>query len=176
MTQTKRSKASKACFCYFARRTPYFARAPRAQHLRARAAGKNGSFISREVDFSSLGRTGLARARQAAASDEEESPEARHFGYGYIDTGSRQRAKSGGVRWLSGRILGRVVHEEPLVTGRSREVASTAPLRFWPLEAPSAGTYSFSSLIWCIGAVNSVAPLSLPLHAGAVARRGAEER
>ena len=86
MTQTKRSKASKACFCYFARRTPYFARAPRAQHLRARAAGKNGSFISREVDFSSLGRTGLARARQAAASDEEESPEARRFGYGYIDT------------------------------------------------------------------------------------------
>ena len=47
---------------------------------------------------------GLARARQAAASHEEESPEARRFGYGYIDTGSRQRAKSGGVRRLSGRV------------------------------------------------------------------------
>ena len=46
----------------------------------------------------------LARARQAAASHEEESPEARRFGYGYIDTGSRQRAKSGGVRRLSGRV------------------------------------------------------------------------
>ena len=49
-----------------------------------------------------------ARARQAAASDEEESPEARRFGYGYIGTGSRQRAKSGGVRWLSGRVRWRL--------------------------------------------------------------------
>ena len=31
----------------------------------------------------------LARAWQALASDEEESPEARRFGYGHIDTGSR---------------------------------------------------------------------------------------
>eukprot|EP00964_Phaeocystis_antarctica_P075564 scaffold46643_cov41-Phaeocystis_antarctica.AAC.1 len=31
-------------------------------------------------------------------------PEARRFGYGYIDTGYRQRAKSGGVRRLSGRV------------------------------------------------------------------------
>eukprot|EP00964_Phaeocystis_antarctica_P103016 scaffold68316_cov59-Phaeocystis_antarctica.AAC.5 len=38
----------------------------------------------------------------AAASHEEESPEARRFGYGYIDTGSRQRAKSGGVSWRFG--------------------------------------------------------------------------
>ena len=44
-------------FANFARCTPYFARAPRAQRaqrLRARAAGKNESFISRELDFSSL--------------------------------------------------------------------------------------------------------------------------
>jgi len=41
---------------------------------------------------------GLARARQAAASHEEESPEARRFGYGYIDTGSRWRAKKMGAR------------------------------------------------------------------------------
>ena len=31
----------------------------------------------------------LARASQALASEEEESPEARRFGYGHIDTGSR---------------------------------------------------------------------------------------
>ena len=47
---------------------------------------------------------GLARARQAAASHEEESPEARRFGYGYIDTGSRWRAKKMGARRLSGRL------------------------------------------------------------------------
>ena len=48
--------------------------------------------------------TDLSNLVGPAASHEEESPEARRFGYGYIDTGSRQRAKSGGVRWLSARV------------------------------------------------------------------------
>ena len=47
---------------------------------------------------------GLARARQALASDEDESPEARRRGYRHIDTGSRWRAKKMGARRLSGRV------------------------------------------------------------------------
>ena len=43
-------------------------------------------------------------------------------------------------------------------------MASTAPLRVWSLEVPSAGTYSFSSLIWRIVAPFVVTPLSLPLY------------
>ena len=73
---------------------------------------------------------GLARARQAAASDEDESPEARRRGYRHIDTGSRWRAKKMGARRLSGRvrwrgdtrsttyILGRVVYVEPWGPGK----------------------------------------------------------
>eukprot|EP00964_Phaeocystis_antarctica_P091399 scaffold58619_cov39-Phaeocystis_antarctica.AAC.1 len=39
----------------------------------------------------------------------KKSPEARRFGYGYIDTDSRQRAKSAGVRSLSGRVRWRAL-------------------------------------------------------------------
>ena len=57
LTKSQQNVTGCLCFRYFARCTPYSARAPRAQRaqrLRARAAGKDESFISRELDFSSL--------------------------------------------------------------------------------------------------------------------------